>query len=208
YRLCRDHDPTYNSKQEYTFDGLVGKQVKFVLEYCGVANANATEAADRAGYGGDRGTLQSIGSTLLKKPKVKAAILARFDELSAPGEEILKRMTEDARLSVTELLHFDKDGLASVRITKEQAERYGTLIKEIECDPETGHIVKLKLNDSQKARTDLAKIRRLFTDAPTFNFLLQLHDLSDEQVADRLSVATLRMRGPRSAPVRHGGNGK
>lgn len=207
-RLCVDHDPSLAPKQgEYGFaGGLVGKEALFVIAYCGSANANATTAAQSAGYGGNRATLQVRGSELFRLPKVKAAIQARFDELGATGAEIIKRMTEDARLDISDLIEF-RNGDAYLHLTPELLEKgYGRLIKEITIDPETGGIARIKLNDSQAARRDLAKIRRLLTDAPTVNILVQLKELSDEEVVQRLLTARKRFRAPTARF--EGGNGQ
>ncbi len=196
--MCRDHDPSfdvgYEEEGPYAFDGLVGKQALFVIAYCGRAKSNATEAAKIAGYtpNGKRTTLQTTGSMLMKMPKIKAAILKRFDALSAPGEEILKRMTDDARLDIAPLIQFDDDGKPFVHLTPEVLEVYGTLIKELETDPKTGQITKVKLVDSQAARRDLAKIRRLYTDGPIIN-IWNLQELSDGEVAERLEAARARI---------------
>ena len=202
-RLCVDHDSDLGLKQqkEYAFDGdLVGKQVLFVIEYCGRANSNATQAAQNAGYGGSRASLQVIGSKLLKQPKIKAAIQARFDELGATGAEIIKRMTEDARLDISGLIKFEGKGKARRAFidltTPEILEKYGRLIKEIIVDPETGTIVRVKLNDSQAARRDLARIRRLLSDSPTVNIVIQLQELSDDEITEQLVTARQRLRAP------------
>ena len=196
WALCVDHDPDINVDHSYAFDGdLVGKQALFVLEYTGRAKCNATEAAKLAGYTGTRTVLQSTGAILMANPKVKAAILKRFDTLSAPSEEIVKRMTDDARGDMAPFIEFDGKGRPKVRLTEELLAKYGPLIKEIETDPETGYIRKIKLNDSQAARRDLAKIRRLFTDAPTVN-IFQLQELSDEELQQRMALSRTKLRSP------------
>ncbi len=203
WALCVDHDPDINVDHSYAFaGGLVGKQALFVLEYCGRAKCNATEAAKLAGYTGTRAVLQSTSSILMATAKIKAAILKRFDALSAPGEEIMKRMTDDARGDMAPFIEFDGKGRPKVRLTAELLETYGPLIKEIETDPETGYIRKIKLNDSQAARRDLAKIRRLFTDAPTIN-VFQLQELSDEELQKRMALSRTKLR----APPKHVANG-
>lgn len=203
WALCVDHDPDIKVDTSYAFDGdLVGKQTLFVLEYCGRAKCNATEAAKLAGYTGTREVLQSTGAILMSKAKIKAAILKRFDALSAPGEEIIKRMTDDARGDMAPFIQFDSRKRPKVLLTPELLLKYGTLIKEIETDPDTGYIRKIKLNDSQAARRDLAKIRRLFSDAPTIN-VFQLQELTDEELQQRMALSRTKLR----APPKHGPNG-
>ncbi|KKN42779.1 hypothetical protein LCGC14_0709890 [marine sediment metagenome] len=197
WALCWDHDPDNTAPaptQEQAFEGgLTGKEALFVFYYPGSANCNATEAAKLAGYTGSRATLQATGAKLMTKPKIKAAILKRFDELSAPGEEIIARMTADARGSMLPLVKFDEKGRPQVHLTAELLLEFGTLIKTIDCDPETGYIRKLTLNDGQAARRDLAKIRKLMSDAPEVN-ILNLQDLSDDELAKRLATLAARLR--------------
>jgi len=177
---------------------LTTREAAFVVEYCGRANANATEAAKLAGYGGPhvtRASLQMTGSGLLRRPKIKKALLKRWDELTAPSEEILKRMTDDARLDVQGLLRVGDGGIVLLDLTPETLERYGPLIREIETDPETGAIVRVKLNDSQAARRDLARIRRLFSDSPIIN-IFNLQDVTNDELQKRISATRAQLVGP------------
>lgn len=57
---------------------LTPKQRLFVAAY--LETFNATEAAARAGYKGDRNTLSSIGSENLRKPAIRSAIDAEVAE--------------------------------------------------------------------------------------------------------------------------------
>lgn len=195
--LCNRHQLAKNTRMaevvEEELEMLGGKRAKFVMEYCGPSNCNGTEAVKRAGFapGGSRLSHQTRASLLLKEPLVKAAILKRFNELSAPSEEIIHRMTADARMNIAGLITFDKDGVPRMELTKEALKVYGTLIKELELD-DKGRVTKVKLNDSQAARRDLARIRQLFTDNPTIN-IFNLHDLSDVEVSKRLEAARSRM---------------
>ncbi len=174
-------------------DGLTGKRARFVLYYCGPANCNGTQAAKDAGFapGASRLTHQVTASRLLRDPKIKAAILKRFNDLTASGEEIMRRMTADARMSLEGMVTFDADGVASIRLTPAILKVYGTLIKEFELD-EKGRVVKVKLNDSQAARRDIARVLQLFHDNPVIN-IYNLQELSNEEVAQRLVSARDRM---------------
>jgi phage terminase small subunit len=58
-------------------DGLTEKQRRFVDAYIGDARFNATEAAQIAGYAGDRNTLHAMGSENLRKPTILAYMRAR-----------------------------------------------------------------------------------------------------------------------------------
>lgn len=193
--------------QETTFPGLglTALEAGFVIAYCGEANSNGTKAVQLAGYGGPnqtRASLQVAASRLLQKPKVRKAILARWEALSAPSEEIMKRMTDDARLDISDLIQimdveYEEETpagpvkrtrkVAKLNLTAENLAQYGPLIKEIETDPATQAVVKVKLNDSQSARRDLARIRRLFSDSPIVN-IFQLQEMPDDELLRRLEA--------------------
>lgn len=171
-------------------------EARFVDAYCGKANCNATEAAEAAGYNcTSRGSFSALGSTVLARPHVRAAVQERFAREAASAEEVVKRMTADARISAAAFIKFDTDGKPQLNLTQESLEMYGTLIKEIDVDPETGRIFKVRLNDSQAARRDLAKILRLFSDGPVIN-LMDLQNMTDDDLVKQLDAARTRMRGP------------
>ena len=59
---------------------LTPKQRLFVQYYCG----NATDAARKAGYKGNEGTIRSVAAENLAKPNIQAAIQARQEIESRP----------------------------------------------------------------------------------------------------------------------------
>jgi hypothetical protein len=81
-------------------DTLTLKQQRFAQEYV-KRNGNGTRAAEAAGYSGNENQLAVVGSTNIRKPKVKRAIhkltlrhevsadrvIARLDNLSIKAEE-------------------------------------------------------------------------------------------------------------------------
>jgi len=74
---------------------LTDKQAAFVREY--VQCWNATEAARRAGYQGNDGTLRVTGHDNLTKPNIDAAIKEAIQKNVMSQEEALARMSEIAR---------------------------------------------------------------------------------------------------------------
>ncbi len=77
---------------------LTRKQMGFCVWYTSdVVNMNATEAARRAGYGGNDHTLQVVGAQNLLKPMIKTEIDARLadalSEAQVSVESTLKRLT-------------------------------------------------------------------------------------------------------------------
>lgn len=58
-----------NTKKKFTF-----KQQKFIDNYCGVSNGNATDAARKAGYKGNEDTLKQVACQNLTKVYIKEEI--------------------------------------------------------------------------------------------------------------------------------------
>jgi len=85
-------------------DGFTLKQRRFIEEFC--VDGNRTKAAIRAGYSVD--SAYSIGSENLKKPEIKAAVEARIAELSLPREEVIKRISDNARTRLNDYLKVEK----------------------------------------------------------------------------------------------------
>ena len=77
------------------------KQRLFVDAYLGPGAGNATEAARRAGYRGDDGTLAQVGHENLKKPEILAAVEARMQEAAMETDEVLAELSKIARMDAT-----------------------------------------------------------------------------------------------------------
>lgn len=143
--------------------GLSDKQKLFVEEY--LQCLNATEAARKAGYKGGENTLASQGSDNLRNAKIRAYVDARLAESAMKADEVLGRLTEQARGSLDDFL---KNGSLDL----EQAAQRGKLhmVKKItqkkrsfgEDGIETE--IQIELHDSQAALTLLGKHHRLFVD--------------------------------------------
>lgn len=74
---------------------LTNKQKAFIEEY--LKDYNATRAAERAGYGGDDGTLAAIGCENLKKPKIASRIRQRLRESAMTADEVMMHLSEQGR---------------------------------------------------------------------------------------------------------------
>lgn len=72
---------------------LSNKQRAFVEHY--LTCWNATEAARQAGYSGK--TASAIGWENLRKPEIQAAIQERLAEFQMGADEVLSRLTQQAR---------------------------------------------------------------------------------------------------------------
>lgn len=138
-------------------EDLTDKQQAFIEHY--LICMNASEAARRAGY--SKRSAGSIGSENLQKPEIARVIESRMDGLRAQSNEVLARLTRQARGSMADFLS----------VTNKQVEiKFNQdapldLIKKIRIKPgEYGKEIELELYDSQKALELLGKYHKLFTD--------------------------------------------
>jgi phage terminase small subunit len=104
-------------------DSLTTKQKVFVLEY--LVCFNATEAAERAGYKGNRATLAVVGLENLRKPKIRAEIKRFLIDMTMMQEEALARIAQQARGSMGDFLSMDDYG--RIRFDLEQAKKAGAM---------------------------------------------------------------------------------
>jgi phage terminase small subunit len=138
---------------------LTDKQKAFINEYflCGY---NATEAARRAGYKGNDVTLASIGWENLRKPQIDALISERMREHTMSANEVLARLSQQARLSVEDF--YDFPGGAPI-FKPDRAKERGVLhlVKGFKI---TDKEFEIKFHDAQAALIQLGKYHALFTD--------------------------------------------
>lgn len=109
----------------------------------------------------------------LTKPYIQEAIQERLKSLRMGTEEIYARLSEQARMDLSELIEFydvpiiDKDGnhvgdRQAIRIKQEAFERFGHLIKSI--SPTSTGDFKVELYSSQTALELMGKTYSLFMD--------------------------------------------
>jgi phage terminase small subunit len=143
-------------------DTLTGKQRRFIDEYfaCGM---NATEAARRAGYSED--SAHVIAHENLRKPNIRAEVERRFKERTLSADEVLARLTEQARGDVVDILKDD----GTLDFEKAKAGGKTALIKKISqrtiiTDNSESHTVEVELYGAQKALEILGKYHALWTE--------------------------------------------
>lgn len=134
---------------------LTNKQKAFVEEY--LQDFNATQAAKRAGYGGDDGVLGAQGSRLLKNVKVIERINQRLRETAMLADEVLARLAEIARGGYAEYITV-AGGIDFARLI---ADDKAYLIKGIR---DTKYGKNVEFYDAQKALVDIGRHYQLFTD--------------------------------------------
>lgn len=148
-------------------DGLTARQRMFVELYLGECRFNATEAARAAGYKGNSITLSAVGYENLRKPQIAEAINRRIDEAAMSANEVLARLSAQARGSVDALL--TTEGYFPY-LDLEKAKRNGSieLIKKITFN-DFGGVKSFELYDAQAALVQLGKHHKLFTEEVDVN---------------------------------------
>lgn len=117
---------------------------------------NGTEAAKQAGYQGDRNTLASMASRLLRKDKIQEAINERWAGHGATADEVAARFAGWMRFDAASL--FTADG----RLDWEKVRQNGHNIKRITWDK--GNKLSVEVIDQLKAAEDLARTLGMFRD--------------------------------------------
>lgn len=140
--------------------GLTDKQRRFVEEYTGPANFNASEAARRAGY--SEKTAGQIGYQLLQKPSIEEAVEDRLDRLAMTADEALKRLADWARGDIGQLIEVKEDGRWSLDLEKAREQGKLHLIKELSYDRDGRP--KVKMYDAKDAVKQIARAHGLFVD--------------------------------------------
>ena len=138
---------------------LTYKQRRFVDEY--LVSLNASKAAINAGY--SKNTAPQQGSRLLKNAKVSAEIEQRMEKNAMSANEVLHRLTEQARGDIGDFVL----SRASDLVEHPQS----SLVKKIKVrtkhynkDDVDEEYFELELHDSQSALVHLGKAYGIFRD--------------------------------------------
>lgn len=155
--------------------GLSVKHQAFVEEY--LQCWSAAQAYRRVYPKAKQSTSWSNGSELLRKAEVRAEIETRLKSKRMSADEVLGRLSDQAKASLEPFLEIDKDGFASFDFGSEQARANLSLIKKIKTkrtrrlegkgkDAEAwqDEQVEVEIVDSQSALTTLGKHHKLFND--------------------------------------------
>lgn len=168
---------------------LTAKQKAFIEAY--LTHWNATKAALEAEYSPK--TAYSIGQENLKKPEIAAAIQARLDEKVMSANEVLDRLSQQARFDLGKYVRGE-----SVDLDALIADGYGHLIKAIKPG-KFGDTIEF--HDPFAALQLLGKHHGLFVDRQELTGkdggpieLDTTGGLSDEERVERLVALTNRAR--------------
>lgn len=160
-----------NSEAPTTAPGLTVKEQLFVNGYLGEARFNATEAARIAGYKGNDNTLGVVGFENLRKPKIAVLVLERLNEAAMSANEVLARLSKQARGSLAQVLTEDGEfDLATAR-----ASGFDDLLKKLKVkktvrrergsgDEIEDTSYEYEIHDAQAALVHIGKFHKLFAD--------------------------------------------
>lgn len=102
---AQPNPPTLQERFEQALAALKDKQHAFVRHY--LASLNASAAARAAGY--SEKTAGSIGHENLKKPEIAEAVRLGMELQTMPAEEILARLSRQARGDMGDYLRIDEE---------------------------------------------------------------------------------------------------
>ena len=146
---------------------LTPKQ-RFFVE-CYLQSWNARESAEKAGYGSPEKT----GTRLTHNPEVAALINERLKELGASADEVIVRLTNQARAKLGDFLTIDKDGKAALNMQRILED--SDVVKKISYTRHGTPV--LELYDKQRALEILGRYARL-DDADNSHTENKVEDLS------------------------------
>lgn len=138
---------------------LAPRQRAFIDAWFGEARFNATEAARLAGYGnrsGNPNTWNNAGSRMLANAKVQAAISRRWAAHGVTAEEVIFRLAEQMRGSISDLL--DSGALT---LDPDKVREHGHLIKALRPTKEG---IVVELYSAQEAAALIGKTLGMFKD--------------------------------------------
>lgn len=135
---------------------LTNKQQAFINAY--LECWNASEAARRAGYSVK--TAGAIGAENLTKPEISEEIQRRIQENTMQANEVLIRLTKEARLDIED--YYDFPGSLPM-FNPEKARERGVLYL-VKGFSITDKELKINLPDAHAALDKLARIHGLYND--------------------------------------------
>ena len=152
---------------------LTDKQRLFVEEY--LQSWNAADAARKAGY--TKKSARFMGYENLTKPYIREYMDRRLGESAMSANEILKRLSDQARSSLLPFIDITEDGFVYFDFSHPDSKNFFHLIKKIKSkrtrrlsgrgeDVEMweDEWVEVELYDAQSALVQLGRHHALFTD--------------------------------------------
>lgn len=140
---------------------LTGKMKKWADAY--LETLNKTEAARRAGYGGNDADLANIGYQNYRKLEIQAYLKDQLDKMAMSEPEIIARLSAQASGDMSDFIEF-KDGIKTPFLDLKGAADKGLLHLVKKFKYNAASMPEVELYDSKSALDSLAKIRGLMTD--------------------------------------------
>jgi len=196
-------NPTLNALPPVVRESLLKcspEQQRFVMAYCGPAARNGTLAVKMAGSKADYGTRASMSSGFLRVEAVRAAIDAWMTTFALGAAEVTAAIADMTRCSLEPFLEIEPvkkvtrgrgkkakvvevgGGIRLRKQTDESWAAHAHWIKSVKVDPKTGRITDLQVHDRTRAADLMAKILKLYSDAPQVNLFMHLQSLSDDDL--------------------------
>ena len=151
------------------------KHQAFVEEY--LQCWSAAKAYRRVYPSAKQSTTWSNGSDLLRKTEVREAIEARLKGKRMSADEVLGRLSDQAKASMEPFIEIGKDGFAALDFSSEEAKANLRLIKRIKtkrtrrlegkgkkAEAWEDESVEVEVVDAQAALDKLGKHHKLFND--------------------------------------------
>lgn len=193
-RRCKLHDDMGQLPASVVgpLEALAPGQRAFVEAYCGAARGNGLAAAKMAGYtGANDQVLMVTASMLLRHAKVRVAIQAWMNAFSLSAVELTQMITDMCFVNPGPFTRITADGKVEWHVTPEAWEAHKHWVKGIIIDHETGKTTLL-LHDARGAQRDLAKINKLYSDAPNINFIFAR--LTDQELLQQAEEERRQLR--------------
>lgn len=173
----------FPSRVKQTLHACSVQERKFVLAYTSTARGNAVLAAQLAGITGSYAARASQGCMMLQKPQVRAAIDAWMEAYALNATQLTAQFKDLTEVNPGPFVERQADGSLLTKVPDDITwEAHKHWVKSILCDPETGRVIKLELHDAMAARRELAKILKLYSDAPILALHLHYQQMSDEEL--------------------------
>lgn len=162
---------------------------KFVIAYCGPARGSGALAAEEAGYTGNGMSIATMAYKLLAQPQIRAVIDAWVRHLALSSAEVTWQIADLTNVTPEPFMQWNEEAQRlEPALTQETLAAYGRWIREVEFH-ENGTVKKLRLHNRHDALRDLAKIYKLYSDAPIMNWFLvaeEVQQLSNEDLLGKL----------------------
>ena len=172
-------------------------QRRFVVNYCGPARANGTLAAKLAGITGKYNTIASQASHLLRDERVRKAIEGWMVAYATTPAQLTASLQDLSEANLGPFVEVQANGSLVVKLPSADVwHAYKHWIKSAECDPKTGRVTHLTLHDPLVAKRELAKILKLYSDAPVVNLSMYLAKLSNDELIRQYEEANKAIMQP------------